>query len=235
MPEIDKTDMEYTECVGVSDRTHQTYHRLREMIISGELPSGYHLKQVHLARMLHISQTPVREAMKLLEREGWVDRTFNKGATVRAFSRDDLRDAYEVREMLEGLTARKAAALITDGQVTQLRELALVADEWSMKADLPLGAVRDKADMDFHMNLATLVGNRQVMEVFQRLLNLEMLFRTTAFISTSCKRSGVVIRNGPSGWPGGIFGKPIRSLSAVLPKCTRYLRMDIAIRCIRVD
>jgi DNA-binding GntR family transcriptional regulator len=159
----------------VSDLAQQTYRRLREMIISGELPSGHHLKQVHLAQMLKISQTPVREAIKLLEQEGWVVSTFNKGTLVRTFSTKDLQDTYEVREMLEGLTARKAATSLNEDQIGHLEKLAKAIDRINSTGPLPSEVNPDKNDADFHLDLAKFVGNTQVLEVFQHLFNLEML------------------------------------------------------------
>jgi DNA-binding GntR family transcriptional regulator len=172
MADLHEKDSKDVTGILINDRAQQTYLRLREMIISGQLSSGYHLKQVHLAQMLKISQTPVREAMKLLEREGWVVSTFNKGTVVRTFSAKDLQDAYEVREMLEGLTARKAASSLNEDQITRLEELARPIDRMG-----PLSAKvnTDKNDADFHLDLAKYVGNAQVVEIFRRLFNLEIL------------------------------------------------------------
>lgn len=170
-----KTDPDGLEDTAVPDRANQTYHRLREMILSGELPGGSHLKQVHLAHLLKISQTPVREAMKILEREGWVVSTFNKGKIVRTFGQKDLQDVYEVREMLEGLTARKAATSLNEEQLTDLEAIARLIDEKYAHPTAAHRIPREKADMDFHMSLATYVGNQQVVEIFQRLIHLEAL------------------------------------------------------------
>jgi DNA-binding GntR family transcriptional regulator len=175
MVDSHKKGPEDAKGVLVSDCARRPYLRLRDMILSGQLPSGYHLKQVHLAQMLNTSQTPVREAMKLLEREGWVVSTFNKGTIVRTFSEKDLQDAYEVREMLEGLTARKAASVLNKDQIAHLEELAQTIDGVDLKGQLPTEVKTDKNDVDFHLNLVKYVGNAQVLEVFQRLLNLEML------------------------------------------------------------
>ncbi len=197
----------------VNDRAQQTYLQLREMIISRRLPSGYHLKQVHLARMLKISQTPVREAMKLLEREGWVVSTFNKGTIVKTFSAKDLQDAYEVREMLEGLTARKAASSLNGDQIARLEELARSIDRIDVKDPLPAKVNTDKNDADFHLNLAKYVGNAQVLEVFQRLFNLEMLMvaRGAGFPS-ECLHIHIVqaIRSGEPDWAETVARRHVR-------------------------
>ncbi len=196
-----------------SDLAQQTYRRLREMIISGELPSGYHLKQVHLAQTLKISQTPVREAMKLLEREGWVVSTFNKGTLVRTFSTKDLQDTYEVREMLEGLTARKAAASLTADQIAHLEKIAKTIDRINLTGPLPSEVNTDKNDIDFHLDLAKFVGNAQVLEVFQRLLNLEMLMtaRGSGF-PNECLHIHIIqaIKSGEPDWAEMVARRHVR-------------------------
>jgi DNA-binding GntR family transcriptional regulator len=197
----------------INDRSQGTYLRLRDMIISGELPSGYHLKQVHLAQMLKISQTPVREAMKLLEREGWVVSTFNKGTIVRTFSTKDLQDAYEVREMLEGLTARKAAGSLSGDQVAHLEALARKIDRIDFKGPLPTKVDTDKDDADFHLDLAKFVGNAQVLEIFQRLLNLEMLLvaRGSGF-PNECLHIHIIqaIKSGEADWAEMVARRHVR-------------------------
>lgn len=84
---------------------------LREQIIDGELRSGTQLLQIELAERLGVSRTPLREAFRILEREGLV-RISNGNKTVEVASLDvaDLLATYEVRAVTDGLAARLAAA-----------------------------------------------------------------------------------------------------------------------------
>jgi GntR family transcriptional regulator, vanillate catabolism transcriptional regulator len=84
---------------------------LREKIIRGELPAGTQLLQIDLANQLGISRTPLREAFRILENDGYL-RTSNNNRTVEvvSFTAAELRDMYEIREVVDGLAARLTAA-----------------------------------------------------------------------------------------------------------------------------
>src|SRR2546421_6975169 len=93
---------------------------IREAILDGRLPPGQRLKEEELARELGISRTPVREALLVLQTEGLVDAAPNRGAAVRSHDVDDLEDLYQLRALLEGYAARRAAANITDAALPAL-------------------------------------------------------------------------------------------------------------------
>src|SRR5436190_2563510 len=94
---------------------------IREAILDGRLPPGQRLKEEELARELGISRTPVREALLILQAEGLVDAAPNRGAVVRSHDGDDLEDLYQLRALLEGHAARRAAASISDDALDSLR------------------------------------------------------------------------------------------------------------------
>src|SRR5207302_9523151 len=84
---------------------------LREKIIRGELPAGTQLLQIDLANQLGVSRTPLREAFRILENDGYL-KTSNNNRTVEVvtFTAAEMRDMYEIREVIDGLAARLAAA-----------------------------------------------------------------------------------------------------------------------------
>jgi GntR family transcriptional regulator of vanillate catabolism len=83
---------------------------LREKIVNGELAPGTQLLQIDLASQLGVSRTPLREAFRILENEGLL-RTSNNNRTVEVvtITGADLRDMYEIREVIDGLAARLAS------------------------------------------------------------------------------------------------------------------------------
>jgi GntR family transcriptional regulator of vanillate catabolism len=83
--------------------------QVRESILSGVLPSGHRINEVHLARDLGVSRTPTRAALHALAAEGLLDYEANRGFTVRDYSVDSIAEAYEIRAVLEGLACRFAA------------------------------------------------------------------------------------------------------------------------------
>src|SRR5437867_8366947 len=93
---------------------------IRQAILDGRLEPGRRLKEEELARELGISRTPVREALLVLQAEGLVDAAPNRGAVVRAHDAVDLDDLYQLRALLEGYAARRAASRITLNQIASL-------------------------------------------------------------------------------------------------------------------
>ncbi|OLZ10503.1 GntR family transcriptional regulator [Sulfobacillus thermosulfidooxidans] len=87
----------------------EVYQQLRQAIVDGDLPPGHRLVERSLAESLQVSRTPVREALKQLMSEGLVSVDGHRGLIVSRLSVESIREAYQVREVLEGLAARLAA------------------------------------------------------------------------------------------------------------------------------
>ncbi|TDC22018.1 GntR family transcriptional regulator [Streptomyces sp. 8K308] len=106
------------------------YEVLRDDIRNARVPGGTQLKAAHLAERLGVSITPVREALRRLEKDRLVSYQSHRGATVIDLTDAALLEFYQVRAVIEGLGARLAATRITPQQLTQLRQLHdhMVAD-----------------------------------------------------------------------------------------------------------
>ena len=96
---------------------------LREGILSGEIPRGTRLKQADLAEELDLSITPVREALKLLAAEGYVQGATHRGAIVAPFDRSSAGEVVELRRLLEPRLAVAAMRRITLAEMEQLQRL----------------------------------------------------------------------------------------------------------------
>lgn len=96
---------------------------LREGIISGRFPRGSKLKQAELAEMTGTSITPVREAIKLLEAEGFILGSSHRGAVVAPFDMDATEEIVDLRVTLECKLALRAMGRLTDEQMQDLRNL----------------------------------------------------------------------------------------------------------------
>ena len=93
---------------------------LKDMIMERKLLPGQKISQEKLARDLGISRTPLIGALKFLEQEKLVESVPRRGFFVRLFSKEEMVYIFELREVLEGLAARRAAAKVTDSQVIEL-------------------------------------------------------------------------------------------------------------------
>lgn len=98
------------------------YHRLRGMIETGELSPRTPLREVHLANALEMSRTPVREALRRLETEGFVDNVPRQGMMVAALDRHRVIELYDFLEVLECTAARNTAMHATPGEIETLEE-----------------------------------------------------------------------------------------------------------------
>jgi GntR family transcriptional regulator, rspAB operon transcriptional repressor len=97
------------------------YRRLVRAIVELELRPGQQLRERQLAEQLGVSKTPIREAFVRLEKEGLVTIAPYRGAIVRGYTPADIREIYELRELLEGFCARRAAMQINDADEADLR------------------------------------------------------------------------------------------------------------------
>lgn len=101
-----------------SDHAHSL---IRGMILSGELAPGAQLSEEALALRCQVSRTPVRDALRRLEADLFVRRSESQRTFVADWSLDDIEDAFELRGMLEGHAARRAAERIDPEGIERLR------------------------------------------------------------------------------------------------------------------
>jgi DNA-binding GntR family transcriptional regulator len=93
---------------------------LRDRILGGELAPGSVVSQAHLARDLGVSRSPIREACRMLEREGLVVSRHNHRIQVADFSTDDLEQLYASRLVLEPLALAVRVPLLTAGELDEM-------------------------------------------------------------------------------------------------------------------
>lgn len=135
------------------------YDRIREGILSLELKPGEPLSENRLAQKLQISRTPVREALKQLERDGLLRFAPPKGAFVTELRSQDILEIYQVRESLEGLAARLAAEQMSDADIATLDE-ELNERYRQVKSDAWRDTFHD--DRHLHEQIIKAAGNRRL-------------------------------------------------------------------------
>ena len=111
--------------------------RLRQRIVEGHLAPGAKLNERELSESLHVSRTPLREAIKMLAAEGLVELLHNRGAVVAQMSQQDVADTFEVIAGLEGQSGALAAQRITDGELAEIRALHYEMLAAYTRRDLP--------------------------------------------------------------------------------------------------
>ncbi|MGL4732501.1 MAG: GntR family transcriptional regulator, partial [Fusobacteriaceae bacterium] len=81
----------------------QVYETLRDLIINGEIEAGERVVEVEYAEKFHVSRTPVREAIRMLELEGLVEVNSKGGVLVKEVTPEDIKEIYKIRIALEGV------------------------------------------------------------------------------------------------------------------------------------
>lgn len=153
---------------------------IRDAIIDGRLAPGERLKEVELATELGISRTPVREALLVLQTEGLVEAVPNRGATVRAHTAEDLDDLYQLRALLEGYAARRAATRITEEDVARLRASCERFDALQENDDL-----RDlvKENVFFHSTIIEIAGSDRLASMVRKVIELPLVYKSYIWYS----------------------------------------------------
>jgi DNA-binding GntR family transcriptional regulator len=109
--------------------------RVRDMIIEGELAPGARLQERALCDLLHVSRTPLREALRVLAAEGLVELLPSRRAVVRRMSIAEVLNTFEVIGVLEALAGKLAASRIAESELARIVELHLKCA--SMPATFP--------------------------------------------------------------------------------------------------
>ena len=142
------------------------FNTLRSAIITGKLSPGERLMEIKLADELGVSRTPVREALRKLEREGLVITTARKGAQVAPINERDLKEVLEVRKSLESLACQIASQKITPQQVEELK--AMNGSIEKAIADNDTETIT-QLDIDFHEVIYQITENRRLIDILHQL------------------------------------------------------------------
>lgn len=140
---------------------------IKDLIIRGELSHGHHLVEVDLAVVLGVSRIPVREALQLLSRDGWVDLRAGYGAFVHTPTAKEIEDVFSIRTVLEAEGAAQAARRVKAQEVelTSLEDL-----EWVLRKGVESmsGASNTEIvdhNVSLHRAVIDLSGNEELVDL----------------------------------------------------------------------
>jgi DNA-binding GntR family transcriptional regulator len=148
-----------------STAADEAYRAIRLKIMLGELKPGERLYENLLADMLGISRTPVREAIRRLDSDGLVTLVRNGGAWVSNPTEEEIRDAFELRVILEGMAARRGAVGRRTSTLRRLEEVVhreeLAVDQGDMEGYID-------ASWMFHRLVGESSGSKTLLECLDR-------------------------------------------------------------------
>ena len=151
----------------IKNKKTAVYEKIKEGIINGSLAPGLPINESDFARDLDVSKTPVREALRQLEREGLVENTPGRGSGVAHITFQDIREIFEVREIIECGAAKRAALMRDVEEVRDKRkELEQYSKKWTEAIELNWGPVED-----IHLFIVTRIGNQKLIDTYLGLLD----------------------------------------------------------------
>lgn len=159
-------DLGSATSVGVADRTRLMYERILSAFVEHRLAPGTRLREERLAELFVVSRTQVRQVLQRLEHEGLVAREPRRGAVVIAPSREDTRQIFEARRLIEPWLVERACRHCSRTGLAALRKI--VRDEaQAHRVNDRRTAVRLSGE--FHRLLASLAGNRPLASAIDEL------------------------------------------------------------------
>lgn len=140
------------------------YDTLKKAIITGEIPAGTRIVETDYADRMHISRTPLREALRKLERDGLVEYVLRRGVVVRAFTIADVNEIYTIRNALEMLTLPHIIENATPADIAELRQMLAELDVLDADGDIEKLSPAARA---FHARLTGISGQRRILRVIE--------------------------------------------------------------------
>jgi DNA-binding GntR family transcriptional regulator len=159
-------------------KSHAIYRALRERILSNDIQPGTRLVMRDVANQYRASDIPVREALRMLERDGLVETAPYRGARVTTLTAKEVDETYFIRSHLESIATGLAAERITDAELTQLDLLMI-----EMRAAVVAGDGPRFSDLnhEFHGAIVASCGNDMLreltMDIWQRHSGFQRVFR----------------------------------------------------------
>jgi DNA-binding GntR family transcriptional regulator len=156
------------EPVGAQRLGDKVYRSLLEAIATNRLPEGARVQEDAVAAQMGVSKTPVREALRRLEAEGFIRLAPHRTPEVRRLDSDDIDDLYVVREYLERLAARGIAETRPAGVLAQLEELQAEVEAAMGRAPQEIAA-SVSYNHQFHRLIVEGSGNRRLRRLYHLL------------------------------------------------------------------
>lgn len=140
------------------------YETLKHAIVIGEIPAGSRIVETDYAERMHISRTPLREALRKLERDGLVEYLPRRGVMVRTFTVADVDEIYTIRNALEMLTLPAVVANATEEDIRELREILNVMDPLDRANDIEGVSPKARA---FHSRFTSISGQNRIVHIIE--------------------------------------------------------------------
>lgn len=201
--------------------TERVYQDLRTAIITGSVPGGSRLVESNLAAKMHVSRTPIREALHKLALEGLLYSIPRAGYIVEEMSDDDVGDLFDVRIKIEQMAARMAIEKITAAEIEQLAANLEKADQ-VLKSDQ--GQEMAELDTEFHGIIYKAARSKTLYRICRTLSDHTLKYRI-ALIDKS--EMGRKTRDGHFQIYEAILAKDLTQIDATIQSHLELAKKDI--------
>jgi DNA-binding GntR family transcriptional regulator len=165
----------------MSKASEHAYLEIRKRVLSGAFAPGQHLKEEELVGLLGVSRTPIRDALRRLEVESYLNRAESGRVYVPDWSSDDLEELFTLRAMLEGEAASRAALRANAADRAELSRLCAAIGEavGVHRADAELNADAFLThNRTFHRLIHKIAGSERLVDLIARIVEPPVVLRT---------------------------------------------------------
>lgn len=167
----------------------KVYMNLRELIITGKITPGSRLLEEELSKQMNISRAPIREALNMLEREGFATIIPRKGTIVSEVTPQLVRDIWEMRCILEPYAAKASVGLIPHEEIARIDQMVHQVMESPENLELYV-----KCDLELHKMLYQYKENVYLSDYISSIVSHSMRVRYVVEYNTNTEHSIEAVR-----------------------------------------
>lgn len=149
-------------------QTTIVYNKIKKKIESGEYSPAQSLPEATLAKEYNVSRNTIKKALLMLENDAYVSMDLNKGAKVRSYSKEEVIQFLELREVLEGFIIKQAVPAFTKANITKLKSILEQMMIYKSEDDL---LNYSKCNQEFHKVIYASCPNKTAVDVTLKLKN----------------------------------------------------------------
>lgn len=162
----------------MSRSTDKAYAAIYDALTAGRLRPGEHLAEERLAREIGVSRTPVREALRRLGTEGFVEFMPNQGGRVPSLSFEDIKEIFDLRVILEGYAASLAARKMSVEQIDELKQLCDGMEKAYIKRRVDYIQEISRGNRRFHRIVLEAAGGQKLSRLLPQLIEMPLVLDT---------------------------------------------------------
>jgi len=144
----------------------KVYEILKDMIVRGEYSPGEKLNEREVAKLANVSRTPTREALRILEHEGYVTNVSKKGVFIKKYSPAELDTLHRMLMRLEGLAMEMASAILTKDDIKRLEEMNREMEALAKKESYADYFIYN---INFHLYFPQITGSSELFDTISQL------------------------------------------------------------------